>query len=120
MKIIDNLLISETMREALMTQTLPAAPVTAGIQADYTRGVFKRNYLADGIKYYYIVAPDLYSTEQGLENTGAMIVLMTYPGGTANFKMIHTRNGYVPVSEKIVVESGLLKMISDAIINSRI
>jgi len=109
----------------VMTQGLIAAASSAGvitpeIKADHTKEVFKKNYLADGCKYYYIVAPDLYSTDQGLENTGAMIVLMTYPGGTANFKMIKTRNGYVPVSEKIVVESGLLKMISDAILQNKI
>ncbi|HTS45024.1 MAG TPA: hypothetical protein VMH01_11555 [Puia sp.] len=84
---------------------------------DYTTGVFKRNYTLEGCKYYYIVAPEFYGNDEGLDFTGAMLVTLCYPKGTIFFKMVYDEdNGnFVPENPGLAIDRQLLLSISEAI-----
>lgn len=82
---------------------------------DYNSGVFKRSYTLEGCKYYYIVAPELYSESGDLESTGAMHVLMSHPGGTSFFKLVLQEDRWVPEDKQIVLDEIFLEMIGNAI-----
>ncbi|MBS1598409.1 MAG: hypothetical protein JST75_09285 [Bacteroidetes bacterium] len=86
---------------------------------DYTSGVFKKNFSADGCKYYFIIAPEMYPDMDGLGNTGKMHCLICSTKGTHTFLLTKSNGYWKPEDKNIIIDDALLKLIDHEITNHK-
>jgi hypothetical protein len=85
---------------------------------DYSQQNFRKRYLLDGVVYYFAVFAELYDEEDGLENTGNMLVVLTHPRGMDTFILeLQNDNWRASDEMQILIPQPILKMISDCICN---